>query len=1782
YIFIRDRFREGGNNLSDYQESELAKLNKMAAVCGMSLDDFLSKLNEVGVAQSQAKKDFLEKIYFNGRSNADPVKQYLSGLADEEYTLLLDAEIPISSKTWLEKDWENFIEQLKFKTGELTIDFNPETAFNAMTTALSEQSEKGYLKDETMQSLKSAYGDLTEILTYSENGIVLNTEAMVDLTNQTAEAALVSTRMKEALAVKDYQKAARQLNNYKKEHVDLEDALNGSTGELNDFLSSLDEIERVDIQNTIDQMQTLSDTINEYDALEAKIRATTSALNDYVRATSTANNADNFDTARGGLENAKKMYENGWTGKDDYKTYIDYIGKYNEEMNNYQSPEDYFNRAKRYLTEDISGIYNFLDDAAKLDNGWVTNANGQYDIAINDLNKFAEDMDMSLSFVTDMLLATTEAWDFDVDFSSLSEGLIDGLNAIDLESENARTNLNEFKKTIEELDNAGYDTTDLWNQFHAVENEFNKDIQFTLSISDMSEDELLKEAENVADDIAKAIGVEEIKFDLDANSTDNLIKQVKDYRKGLKEGTDEYNKAQLVMAKLIQQKQKLENPSVMSVDTTGMSDEMSGAIALVQQWIDASNELERTQALGLDTTQAQAQLDSLTTKLSSVSSTTLANLGLNISGESSIEEIKSQISSIDVNALAKDTNVKITADPTKAEQSLNQFKSRVDNTIGTVKIEGQLTPDFVTDLQKAINNHTYNVKVNATVNGGNAKAEGSAHAKGSAFSKGKWTVGTSGKSLVGELGTEILVRNGEYRTIGDNGAEFIDVKDDDIIFNHKQTEQILKYGHINSRGQARVTGSAFSGTEKVTGSGGSGWKNNSTSASKSKSKNKDKKSSKTLIDWIERRFNVLIQKAERWSKLIENATNPKRLDSYYKKLEENYKKQLKSYSDGATRYLQKANSIKLSSDLKNKVKSKDSSIFNKDGSMKSYKSLIKEYGEKTAKKIQDYQNYIDKYESAIDSFIETTQKLYQSPIEKAADKIELLSKSLDLLDAKLDNISIDDYKKANDNLKEQTENAEAQLNANKEAEKLAKSNYNSAKSAVTKKSNLEANDLAGNKSKRNKSAKAIKDAITKGEEIDLTLYKEGSSGYKAAVKYNAALKAQKDATNAAALAQEEYTKTLRENVKAQFDNVEKYYESKIGLLDNQFTSLDNKISEIETAGKNVNKSYYQSQKKLNDDIKKSYEEEKAQLNLQLEQIKQGTEEWYDAKDAIQECDNKISDCVKTTYDLNNAINELHFSMFEDIADAIERIITEQEFLQGLFAHEKLTDDKTGDFTDAGLAKLGSLSASYYASKEKAEKDAKEVKELQRMLNAKSLHSDLLGITFNSVDDLEKKLDEMYTQWQNDIKETYSLESNIADLMKEKYQAELDLLQELIDKKKAALNFEKDLHSYQQSIQEKTKNITTIQKQIAAYSGNTSQEGMAKLQKLQKSLADEQSNLEEQIYDRYISDQQDMLDKLSEEYEELITKKLEDFMTLVKEGLEKAENNTSTISSFISDIAGNNGYVEQYRELFTMVSGSIEQSANKIIGDLSSAIKSNSGTEDATDSNSKNSGTVTINGKSHGTGYHSDLKVSISGETPTNNKLSDKLSDILSANKLSDTLESLLKLKTHELPKLNIATGIKKVVGFKKGGIAKLVKSKGEDGFTLARNGEGFIAPEHVEPIEELVDSVPQINNVIKTLDGAELIPVELDLFKNISTEALKSMTPDISSMIKPSLQNLQPVRNNMNNVVNIDNITLPNVTNAKQFVNELLPELQKNPKFEGIVKDMGINLINGGNNFTKY
>lgn len=92
---------------------------------------------------------------------------------------------------------------------------------------------------------------------------------------------------------------------------------------------------------------------------------------------------------------------------------------------------------------------------------------------------------------------------------------------------------------------------------------------------------------------------------------------------------------------------------------------------------------------------------------------------------------------------------------------------------------------------------------------GGGKYQGTVNDLGPAYAQGT-------KTLVGELGPELAVYDNAYHLLGRDGAELVDIPDDAIIFNHKQTEGILKGQANNGRGKT-VNGQPAFATGNVSG-----------------------------------------------------------------------------------------------------------------------------------------------------------------------------------------------------------------------------------------------------------------------------------------------------------------------------------------------------------------------------------------------------------------------------------------------------------------------------------------------------------------------------------------------------------------------------------------------------------------------------------------------------------------------------------------------------------------------------------------------------------------------------------------------------------------------------------------------------------------------------------------------------------------------------------------------------------------------------------------------------
>lgn len=134
-----------------------------------------------------------------------------------------------------------------------------------------------------------------------------------------------------------------------------------------------------------------------------------------------------------------------------------------------------------------------------------------------------------------------------------------------------------------------------------------------------------------------------------------------------------------------------------------------------------------------------------------------------------------------------------------------------------------------------------------------------AYARGTmnALAGGNIGAKTSGKTLVGEVGVEGIIRKNSQRMelLGTTGPEFTDIHSGDIVFNHQQTADLLANGHTSTRAKVQGGMSAFAhGTsfkalasgQSATGSGH--WGGGIASSSSSKKHSSSTKSNTKATD----------------------------------------------------------------------------------------------------------------------------------------------------------------------------------------------------------------------------------------------------------------------------------------------------------------------------------------------------------------------------------------------------------------------------------------------------------------------------------------------------------------------------------------------------------------------------------------------------------------------------------------------------------------------------------------------------------------------------------------------------------------------------------------------------------------------------------------------------------------------------------------------------------------------------------------------------------------------
>lgn len=304
-----------------------------------------------------------------------------------------------------------------------------------------------------------------------------------------------------------------------------------------------------------------------------------------------------------------------------------------------------------------------------------------------------------------------------------------------------------------------------------------------------------------------------------------------------------------------------------------------------------------------------------------------------------------------------------------------------------------------------------------------------------AYANGKISVDHDQVALMNELGMESRVRDGVWSLIP-GGAHFENVKKDDIIFSAKQTQDLLKYGATSGHAMAYAQGSLsdfslsnafglgsfkFSQdqpyTNKTSVSSGSGSSDTPatqqhTSAvqkdtSATEDNTKSAKDSTEAFDWVKTKLDKFAKSVERISNQITDYISSTFKTVLLKRQVKAVEKQLKANEQGYTAYMNKANSVDISDDYKNKVINGTFSIEEIDTSSDSGKQL--------AKDIKSFQTYYNSAQDCKDTVQELNNKLLElyetivnMPTEKAEKKIDRLKTKMESLSSVSDTISLGD------------------------------------------------------------------------------------------------------------------------------------------------------------------------------------------------------------------------------------------------------------------------------------------------------------------------------------------------------------------------------------------------------------------------------------------------------------------------------------------------------------------------------------------------------------------------------------------------------------------------------------------------------------------------------------------------------------------------------------------------------------------------------------------------------
>lgn len=957
----------------------------------------------------------------------------------------------------------------------------------------------------------------------------------------------------------------------------------------------------------------------------------------------------------------------------------------------------------------------------------------------------------------------------------------------------------------------------------------------------------------------------------------------------------------------------------------------------------------------------------------------------------------------------------LTADPKEAETIIQNVQARkVDDKNFDVKAKDSSTATInsIKSSLSGLKSKTITIttiKETITKSKKEPQFNGTFHAKGTLPARAKGTVSaystgtTSSKdvsiphdetALINELGNEIVVRDGKALTFNNGYPTYAKLKRGDLVFNHKQTEDLERKGYITGS-HAKIVGgsSAFAtGTMNAYGAGTdrpkktsshstssttkSTGKNSGKSTSKGGNTKKKKKSSSSskksafdkriekftnwierMVDWIEKRFDRIDSKIELYTAKAELST--KSLKSTLSELNSAQKEAKKGETDsskGAKRYSSELGTIKkkaISTGMLVTDKGK------KGKSKKKVAAISKKKANKLIKKIKNGTIDISVLNKGEKEFVSQYEEYYKKYLDIKQSQVEYQQKQIDIEQDKLDAISeyyetiadlsssyVDLYSSANEVI--EARGGSEGLNSTHYKNLVNQKNYQSSIASTY-----------------GEEAKKYKSEMNKAKKI----FGANSNEYKQAeAAYNGMLQKQ----NEAIVSYEELNKQLREagyNLKQwaidkfqrSLDRLSSYMD--LITSDKSLTGKQRDKAKLDNLNGQIanNKELFNAKKKLRDS-----KQSDLMADIKSGKVKIDSTQYNERIAEIASMNSELSDIGVTINSLVDSMNQVVFDAFDSAQDKIDQRVSNLEYLLDMIGDADLVSDD-GEITDAGYSSLLLYTEAIDSSKKKISNYLEGIKDIEDQFKAGIIDEE----TYND------KLKEYTDGIRTETKTIKGYRDSVLDIYESQLSAENDALNDLISKQKEALQNKKDYYDYDKTLKNKNKNISSIKAQIAALEGSTNASARAKLEQLKAQLNEAQED-----YDDTVKNHE--LEVLSNGYDEL-SQDAQDAM----DNILKALKNNSDLQQ------------EQVDKLLSSIVGKYETAYSKI-GKIIESTGVNKDILLAEDGSKNSSGTVSNNSTS--SILDNEEKISSDASTAAGNTLSSPTLDSKSQDSMIEETE----------------------------------------------------------------------------------------------------------------------------------------------------------------------------------